>query len=39
MIAQMVLAELAGGITQIIKELGDCRCAGLQEARAAGLFI
>ena len=36
MVAQMVLAELAGVVAEIQEELGEHRRAGLQIARAAG---
>jgi hypothetical protein len=36
MVAQMVLPELAGGVTEIIEELRDRRGAGPQMAWAAG---
>src|SRR3954451_21536510 len=36
MVAQVVLAELAGGVAEVEQELGDRRRAGLQVGRAAG---
>ena len=36
MVAQMVLAELAGGVAEVEQEPGQRRRAGLQEGRAAG---
>ena len=36
MVAQMVLAELAGGVAEIEQELGERRRAGPQVGRAAG---
>ena len=35
-VAEVVLAELAGGVAEIVQELGDRRRAGLQIGRAAG---
>ena len=35
-VAQVVLAELAGGVAEIIQELGDRRGAGSQPGRTAG---
>ena len=36
MVAQVVLAELAGGVAEIEQELGERRSAGPQIGRAAG---
>src|SRR5262245_39666260 len=36
MIAEMVLAELAGGVAKIDQKLGECRGAGPQVGWAAG---
>src|SRR5208337_3441218 len=36
MVAQMVLAKLAGGVAEVQEELGDARSPGLQIGRAAG---
>ncbi len=36
MVAQMVLAELAGGVAEVVQELGERRGAGPQVGRAPG---
>src|SRR4051794_38297186 len=37
-VAHVVLAELAGAVAEIVKELGKVRRAGSQKGRAAGNF-